>query len=269
MTRLLSRIPRRRAERNGADAAAPAAEATGATAAASPPDQPTVVAPPPGPAPAGTEPADPPRPGFRERSRLRRRLQYLRRVRELGFRDLGGLVFDQHRFARPDESLLQAKLTALAAVDGELRAIAHVLDDERPITELREVGVSACARCGALVGSDARYCSSCGTAVRGARDVASVVAHPPSATPPAATAGGASATPSEPVATPVAARLGAWAGGAAAAQPGAAAGPGEQRRESSAPGDPGPPAPEQRAEDAVPEGRDAAAQDGIERRERP
>jgi ribosomal protein L40E len=123
--------------------------------------------------PAGQEPV-PERPSFRQRGRLRRRLRYLRRVRELGFRDLGGLVFDQHKFAQVNEELVRGKLTALAAVDAELRALEHALDDRRPLTELREPGISVCPRCGALHGSDARYCPSCGVPVRGPRAIAEV-----------------------------------------------------------------------------------------------
>jgi hypothetical protein len=123
--------------------------------------------------PAGQEPI-PERPSFRQRGRLRRRLRYLRRVRELGYRDLGGLVFDQHKFAHTNEELVRSKITALAAVDAELRALEHVLDDRRPLTELREPGVSVCPRCGALHGSEARYCPSCGVPVHGPRAMAEV-----------------------------------------------------------------------------------------------
>ncbi len=126
--------------------------------------------------PAGQEPV-PSRPSFRERGRLRRRLRYLRRVRELGFRDLGGLVFDQHKFSKVNEELVRGKLHALAAVDGELRALEHALDDRRPLTELREPGISVCARCGALHGSEARYCPSCGVPVHGPRAIAEVGEH--------------------------------------------------------------------------------------------
>src|SRR3954447_7766462 len=91
---------------------------------------------------AGVDPATAASPSFRQRGRLRRRLRYLRRVRELGFRDLGGLVFDQHRFSRVNEELVRGKLAALAAVDGELRALEQALDDRRSITELREPGIS-------------------------------------------------------------------------------------------------------------------------------
>jgi ribosomal protein L40E len=135
--------------------------------------QPTVVvpqqAPPVEPLPAGLAPEDvaPTRPSFRDRGRLRRRLRYLRRVRELGFRDLGGLAFDLHRFGRRNDELVLGKLAALDAVDRELRAIERVLDERRDIIELREPGVAACPRCGALHGTDARFCPNCGTQFSG------------------------------------------------------------------------------------------------------
>ncbi len=128
--------------------------------------------------PAGQAPDDG-APSFRHRGRLRRRLRYLRRIRELGFRDLGGLVFDQHRFDRRNEELLRSKVEALGAVDRELRALERVLADRRPVTELREPGITVCARCGALPGSDARFCPVCGTPQRGARTIAGVGEGPP------------------------------------------------------------------------------------------
>jgi ribosomal protein L40E len=137
--------------------------------------QPTLVVPPQPAAPAaealpaGLAPEDvaPARPSFRDRGRLRRRLRYLRRVRELGFRDLGGLAFDLHRFRRRNDELVLGKLAALDAVDRELRAIERVLDERRDIIELREPGVAACPRCGALHGSDASFCPQCGTQFSG------------------------------------------------------------------------------------------------------
>jgi ribosomal protein L40E len=191
-------IRRRRAERpaNGVETAQAATEApTQAHPSAGPASAPPPAAadqPPatpglaPGPSPAGTDERQPTaevpagqeparvRPSFRDRGRLRRRLRYLRRIRELGFRDLGGLVFDQHRFSQVNEALVQGKLAALAAVDGELRALEHALDDRRSLTELREPGVSVCSRCGALHGSEARFCPSCGTPVSGPRAIAEV-----------------------------------------------------------------------------------------------
>ena len=143
---------------------------------------------------AGVDPAaaTPLEPSFRDRGRLRRRLRYLRRVRELGFRDLGGLVFDQHRFNRPKEELVRAKLAALQAVDGELRALEALLADPRPIHELHEPGIAACVRCGALHGSDARFCPSCGVAIAGPRPLGEVSEAP----------GAAQATASEPTPAP-------------------------------------------------------------------
>jgi len=165
MKRLLPRPPRRRANRpqEGTEEAPQTAEAP-----------PTEVQP---AVPAGAEPADPvaPRPTFRNRGRLRRRMRFLRRVRELGFRDLGGLVFDQHKFDRQNVDLVRGKVAALAAVDAELRLLEEALGEKRDITELREPGITACARCGTLHGSDANFCPSCGLALTGARTIAADV----------------------------------------------------------------------------------------------
>src|SRR4051794_30018731 len=48
-------------------------------------------------------------PGFQDRGRMRRRLRYVRRAREIALRDLGGLVFDLHRFGRERKDLIEAK----------------------------------------------------------------------------------------------------------------------------------------------------------------
>ncbi len=115
-----------------------------------------------------------PTPSFRSRGAMRRRLRYLRRARELGFRDLGGLVFDLRRFERDRPDLVDAKVHALFEVDVELRALERALGDRREVTELREPGIASCPRCGALHGSDARYCSSCGLALHGPQPVSEV-----------------------------------------------------------------------------------------------
>lgn len=130
------------------------------------------------------EPAASADPGFRERGRLRRRLRYLRRARELGYRDLGGLVFDLRRFERERPDLVEAKLDALAALDGELRALEAVLGDHRAIHELREPGIASCARCGALHSSEANYCPNCGLALEGPLamgELGGAIAAPPQA----------------------------------------------------------------------------------------
>ena len=124
------------------------------------------------PAPVDPVSAVPASPGWRARGRLRRRLRYLREVRELGYRDLGGLVFDQHRFQRPNDGLVHGKVLAIDAVDRELRAIEQALRAGSLVNELAIPGISACQRCGALHGSDARYCPQCGLAFAGPRNLA-------------------------------------------------------------------------------------------------
>jgi hypothetical protein len=119
---------------------------------------------------------------FRDRGRLRRRLRFLRRARELAFRDIGGLMFDMRRFGRERPDLVEAKINALAAVDQELRALERILDDRRPLHELREPGITSCARCGALHASDSNFCPHCGLQVGGPRamgEVGGAIAAPP------------------------------------------------------------------------------------------
>jgi hypothetical protein len=105
---------------------------------------------------------------YRDRARLRRRLRYLRRARELAFRDLGGFVFDAHRFNRRREDIVAAKLKGLAGMDAELRSLETALDDHRELMLLHEPGISVCPRCATLQGSDANFCSGCGLPRRGA-----------------------------------------------------------------------------------------------------
>lgn len=149
-----------------------------AAAAGAPQSEPTAGA----AVPAGAESAPSDSLSFQDRGRLRRRLRYLRRVRELGFRDLGGLVFDLHRFGRQGDHLISGKLNALAAVDGELRKLEQVLSEQRDVVTLREAGIAACPRCGALHESEANFCPSCGIALSGPLAVAEVsVGAPPGA----------------------------------------------------------------------------------------
>lgn len=115
---------------------------------------------------------EPARPSFRHRGRVRRRLRYLRRVRELAFRDLGGLTFDLHRFGRDGSALVAGKLEALSSVDAELRTLQSALDDHREYVVLREPGVAACPACAALHGSEAHFCPHCGLALSGRRAAA-------------------------------------------------------------------------------------------------
>ncbi|MGA9877119.1 MAG: zinc ribbon domain-containing protein [Solirubrobacteraceae bacterium] len=103
-------------------------------------------------------------PGFGERGRMRRRARFLRRARELAYRDLGGLVFDLHRFGQRNDQLVLAKLAMLRQIDTEVRELERALGERRPVTVLREVGIAACPRCAALHDSDDRFCPGCGLA---------------------------------------------------------------------------------------------------------
>ena len=140
-------------------------------------------------APAQTPAAE--QPGFGSRGRIRRRARFLRRARELAYRDLGGLVYNLHRFGQRNDSLVLAKLATLAHIDTELRTIEAAAGDQRPITVLREAGITACPRCAAIHGSEDRFCPNCGLPLSGHADLpiagapaAVVVATPPPQPPP-------------------------------------------------------------------------------------
>jgi hypothetical protein len=141
-----------------------------------------------------------PRPATERRSRLRRRTRYLRRVRELLLRDLGGLVYEIHRSTGGDrghhEGLVRAKAERLAALDAELFALEKGLGAEHPETVLREAGVGgSCPSCGELHSSDARFCFACGTPLTGQ---AAVEEPAPEAPAPAAAAESEAPTGVEP-----------------------------------------------------------------------
>jgi hypothetical protein len=121
--------------------------------------------------PAGIDPteyADAPPEASAPRGRLRRRLRYLRRVRELLLRDLGGFTFELHRTAddKPEEShrrLARAKIDRIAALDAEVRALEARLGEPHEGALLREPGIGGlCPECGELHASDAHYCARCG-----------------------------------------------------------------------------------------------------------
>jgi hypothetical protein len=105
--------------------------------------------------------------GIRERGRARRRLRYLRRLRELQLRDAGGFVFDLFRFGERRDALVREKLDALIATDQEVRHLEGLLGEAGRAREIREPGVGGtCASCGAFHGSDARFCARCGTRLK-------------------------------------------------------------------------------------------------------
>jgi hypothetical protein len=100
------------------------------------------------------------------RGRLRRRLRYLRRARELMLRDLGGLVYEVHRTGGGDfathSNVIGGKVERLASLDAETGAIEELLGAPRSESVVFEPGIGGtCAVCGELYGSAARFCSHC------------------------------------------------------------------------------------------------------------
>jgi hypothetical protein len=163
-------------------------------------DHPVVADPQPAPAqmrdlPAGIDPAElavAPA-ASAQRGKLRRRLRYLREVRELLLRDLGGFVFEIHRTAggtaqAPQRRLVEAKANRIAAVDAEVRGLEARLGEPHEAALLREPGIGGlCPECGELHASDAHYCSRCGAPLdaksRAKRDAAIAAAARPASEP--------------------------------------------------------------------------------------
>jgi hypothetical protein len=147
-------------------------------------------------------------PGFNERGRMRRRARFLRKARELAYRDLGGLVYNLHRFGQRNDALVLAKLSTLGQIDVELRTLEGALAEHQPLTVLRDAGIAACPRCAAIHGSEDRFCPNCGLAMdrRAERPVAgppaSVTPAPAPASAPAPAPAAPPATASPPAATP-------------------------------------------------------------------
>ncbi len=115
----------------------------------------------------------PPRLRARERGRARRRLRYLRQVRELQLRDAGGFVFDLYRFGEQRDALVRAKLDALIATDKEIRSLEARLGVAGRVQEIRQPGVGGtCANCGAFHASEASFCAHCGVELKTAVEAA-------------------------------------------------------------------------------------------------
>jgi hypothetical protein len=184
----------------------------------SPPTQAEASQAPPADTPGGLSPEPA---GFHSRGRARRRARFLRKARELAYRDLGGLVFNLHRFGQRNDALVLAKLTTLGQIDTELRAIEGVLGESRPITVLREAGITACPRCAAIHSSEDSFCPSCGFSMRRHADlpIAGASALPATPSPPQP-ASQPTPVPGDVARAPVAA---ASAGGRSPVPPGAAA----------------------------------------------
>jgi hypothetical protein len=106
---------------------------------------------------------EPPPLGLVERARIRRRARYLRRLKEVQLRDIGGFLLELHRFGRERPDLVSGKIASAAGTDRELRALEQALYGSASLRELREAGIGgACGECGAVHGSDDHFCASCG-----------------------------------------------------------------------------------------------------------
>lgn len=127
-------------------------------------DTPPAEAPAPPPDP---EPEQPEPPTILTRGRIRRRALYLRQLREVQLRDIGGFMLELRRFGEERPELVQAKLAGAASTDRELRGLERALRERVPVRELREAGIGgACSRCGALHSSSDRFCAWCGAPLR-------------------------------------------------------------------------------------------------------
>ena len=122
-----------------------------------------------------------PRPPAGRRGRLRRRLRYLRRARELMLRDLGGLALRDppqrrrgHRRAR-DRSLT-GKVERIRGLDAESHALETALGSPRGEAVVFEPGIGGtCPNCGELFSSAAHFCADCGASVTNLPDPAAPV----------------------------------------------------------------------------------------------
>ena len=122
--------------------------------------------------PAGVDPAEAAvQPPKGRRGRLRKRLRYLRRARELMLRDLGGVLYEVYRTGsgrvEAHAAIIGPKVSRLAALDSEAHALEAALGAAHGQAVMFEPGVGgACAVCGELYASGARFCSRCGTATK-------------------------------------------------------------------------------------------------------
>jgi hypothetical protein len=145
-------------------------------------------------------------PGFGARGRVRRRVRFLRKARELAYRDLGGLVFNLHRFGQRNDELVLNKLGTLEHIDVEVRTLETALGERDTVTVLREAGITACARCAAIHSGDDRFCPNCGLST--GRHVELPIAGSPAAdlapspVPGASPPAGGAAAPAGPVPPP-------------------------------------------------------------------
>lgn len=135
------------------------------------PPKPVLLANPDTPAGMDLEEQTRPRPPAGRRGRLRRRLRYLRRARELMLRDLGGLLFEVHRSGGADvnahSTVLNTKIQRISGLDAEVHALETALASPRREDILFQPGIGGtCPTCGELFSSAAHFCANCGASVK-------------------------------------------------------------------------------------------------------
>ena len=155
--------PSERTEPTAAETPAPTADQPEAP-------RPVLVANPDTPAGLELENQTTPRPPAGRRGRLRRRLRYLRRARELMLRDLGGLLYEVHRSGGGDvdahATVLTTKVQRISGLDAEAHALETALASSRPEALVFEPGIGGtCPNCGELFSSAAHFCANCGASV--------------------------------------------------------------------------------------------------------
>jgi hypothetical protein len=121
----------------------------------------------PGEEPTGPGLAEPRLHGVAERGRARRRLRYLRRLRELQLRDLAGFVLDLYRFGEQRDRLVRQKLDRVIDTDKESHALEALLGEgqsgDARMYEIRLPGVGGtCPSCGDFHATAAHFCANCG-----------------------------------------------------------------------------------------------------------
>lgn len=103
---------------------------------------------------------------FLQRAALRRRLRYLRQRQEPALREIGELVLESYRRGEQRPAALGAKLAALEQMVSERERLEQALDERRELLVLREPGITVCASCATLHGSEDRFCPQCAAPTR-------------------------------------------------------------------------------------------------------
>jgi hypothetical protein len=133
--------------------------------------------------PAGREAPPPPAvagPGAVERGTMRRRLRRARRLRIALLTELGALVMEMRRQGREDPALVDRKAREALALDAEVTGLSRALGTGQTVDQVVAAGIAgSCRACGALLGTDDRFCARCGTPAAPVRDGRAAAAAPP------------------------------------------------------------------------------------------